>query len=98
MYFLRKILAPSLLCLWLVGCTRPVADPKLEVLAKVNGEPLYAGEFLANFHQLKGEQDEISQKNPKLMNQLKTRALNEAIVMSLLRQEAARRHLKVAKE
>lgn len=81
-----------------LACTRNELAMNEQVVAKVNGDPIYAGEFLLNFEQLKAEQDEISQKNPKLMDQLKTRALNEVIVVGILRQEAQRRQILVAKE
>ena len=80
------------------GCVRPASDLKEQVLARVNGEPVFLKEFQVNFLQLKGEQDEISQKNPKLVDQLKTRALNEVIIMTLLRQEATKKKLRIARE
>jgi len=80
------------------GCFKQVGETKDKIVARVNGDPLFLKEFQVNFDQLKGEQDEISQKNPKLMEQLKTRALNEAIIMALIRQEAAKRKLRIAKE
>jgi parvulin-like peptidyl-prolyl isomerase len=80
------------------ACTKTAPDPKSQIIARVNGEPVFLPEFLVNFQQLKSEQDEISQKNPKLIEQLKTRALNEAIVMNLLRQEAAKTQVRIAKE
>jgi hypothetical protein len=87
-----------LLALSATSCTRSPTAAKELVLAKVNNEPISLKEFLVNFQQLKGEQDEISQKNPKLLEQLKTRALNEVIIISLLRQEASKRKLRIAKE
>lgn len=80
------------------ACTQRTADPREVVLARVNGEPVFLQEFLVNFQQLKGEQDEISVKNPKIVEQLKTRAINEVIIVSLLRQEASKRQLRIAKE
>lgn len=80
------------------ACVRNASDQKEQVVARINGEPVSLKEFMVNFQQLKGEQDEISQKNPKLMDQLKTRALNEVIIMTLLRQEAAKKKLRIAKE
>ncbi len=55
-------------------------------------------EFSLGFNQLKAQQDEILSKNPKLTNQLKIRALNEALILTLLRQEAAKKQLRIAKE
>jgi len=55
-------------------------------------------EFLVNFNQLKAQQDEISQKNPKLVSQLKTRALNEVLIVTMLRQEASKKQIRIAKE
>ncbi len=81
-----------------MGCTRQAGQPGEEVLAKINGEPISTADFLVNFRQLKAQQDEISQKNPKLMAQLKTRALNEVLIIALLRQEAAKKQLRIAKE
>lgn len=88
----------GLACLLSVSCTRQSVPNKEQVIARVNGDPISLKEFMLNFQQLKGEQDEISQKNPKLLEQLKTRALNEVIVMSVLRQEASKRKLRIAKE
>lgn len=82
----------------MVACTRRAPDPREQVVARVNGEPISQQEFLLGFHQLKGEQDEISQKNPKLMEQLKTRALNEIIIMNLIRREATKKQIRIAKE
>jgi peptidyl-prolyl cis-trans isomerase C len=59
---------------------------------------VFLRDYLAAFRQLKGEQDDISQKNPKLMDHLKTRALNELVIMSILRQQSVSRQLRVAKE
>ncbi len=80
------------------GCTQPPPDPSKQVIAKVNGEPVLAREFQFVFNQLKAEQDNISQKNPKLLEQLKTRALNEILILNLLRQEAAKKNLRIARE
>jgi hypothetical protein len=82
----------------LAACTRSTSAPSDQVMARVNGEPVSTAEFLVNFNQLKAQQDEISQKNPKLMSQIKTRALNEVLIMALLRQEAAKKQLRIAKE
>jgi parvulin-like peptidyl-prolyl isomerase len=82
----------------LVGCTRSTSQSTDQVMARINGEPVSVAEFLVNFNQLKAQQDEISQKNPKLMAQIKTRALNEVLIMALLRQEASKKQLRIAKE
>ncbi len=90
---------PFLLVLGMaIGCTGPTGQPGEEVLAKINGEPISTADFLVSFRQLKAQQDEISQKNPKLLAQLKTRALNEVLIIALLRQEAAKKQLRIAKE
>ena len=81
-----------------VACIKRSGDQKEQVVARINGEPVFLKEFNVSFQQLRGEQDEISQKNPKLIDQLKTRALNEVIIMTLLRQEAAKKKLRIAKE
>ena len=91
------LLALALLCL-LAGCVRSKPDTSEQIIAKVNGEPVPMKDLLVSFQQLRGEQDEISQKNPKLLEQLKTRALNEVIIMTLLRQESAKRKVHIAKE
>lgn len=80
------------------ACTQPLNQTKDPVFAKVNGQPLFLRYFLTNFSQLKAEQDEISLKNPKLLEQLKTRALNETIITILIRQEGAKRRVKIDKE
>ncbi len=86
------------LVLGAAGCTQRPPSPKEQVIARVNGELIFLSDYLVNFQQLKSEQDEITQKNPKLLEQWRTRALNETIIVSLLRQEAAKRQLRVAKE
>ena len=88
----------AIFSLILLSCSRSVIEKKDQTIARVNGEPIALREFMLNFEQLRGEQDEISMKNPKLIEQLKIRALNEAIVMILLRQEAFKKQLKIAKE
>lgn len=99
---MKSLLSVILVGLSTVGtitsCTRQTTDPKEQIVAKVNGEPIFMNEFLINYNQLKAEQDEISQKNPKLIDQLKTRALNEVIIVNLLRQEAAKKQIRIAKE
>lgn len=93
-----SLVAMIIFALNMLACTWGTEPQKDQVVAKVNGDPISLKEFMVTFQQLKGEQDEISQKNPKLLEQLKSRALNEVIIMSLLRQEAAKRKLRVAKE
>ena len=95
---LRRLTFLSLVLLSFASCTQRPPDPKEQVIARVNGEPVFLSDFLINFQQLRAEQDEISQKNPKLIENLKTRALNEVIVVSLLRHEASKRQLRIAKE
>lgn len=84
---------------FLVGCSPSgLRSSEDQILAKVNGDPVSASEFLVNFTQLKAGQDEISQTNPKLMGPLKARALNEVIILALLKREAAKKQLRIAKE
>ncbi len=80
------------------ACTRTASLPADQVVARVNGEAVSMAEFSLGFNQLKAQQDEILSKNPKLTNQLKIRALNEALILTLLRQEAAKKQLRIAKE
>lgn len=80
------------------GCKQAKNEAREAVVARVNGEPVLLAELLVHFEQLKAEQDEISRKNPRLVEQLKTRALNEAILLRLLRQEAAKKRVVVARE
>ncbi len=82
----------------LSACNRGASTASDQVLAKINGEPVYLAEFQVSLNQLKAQQDEISKSNPKLIAQLKTRALNEALILALLRQEAAKKQLRIAKE
>ena len=82
----------------LTACTRQSDDPHDQVLAKVNGTPVSLSEFSVAYSQLKAEQDEIAQRNPKIVQEMKTRALNEAIILSLLRQECQKKGVRVAKE
>jgi len=81
-----------------LSCAKRPVNPKEQVVARVNGEPIYQSDFLLNFQQLKADQDEISQKNPRLVEQWKTRALNESILLKILHQEAAKRQIRLAKE
>ena len=81
-----------------LACTRVQTDPRQLVLAKVNGHSIYFSEFAAVLDQLKADQDELSLKNPKIVDQLKTRALNEAVIQVLLKQQAAKYEVTVAKE
>ena len=80
------------------GCSPKVEDKKTTVLATVNGDPIFVGDFLNVYQQLKAEQDDISQKNPKIIEQLKTRALNESVILTLVRQEAVKRQIRASKE
>ena len=72
-----------LFLVFVFACSQKAETQKNTVIAKVNGDPIYVGDFLNIFEQLKAEQDDISTKNPKLMDSLKTRALNEAIVLEI---------------
>ncbi len=87
-----------LFSLWLSGCTSKVEDKNKAILATANGDPVYYGDFAGVYQQLKAEQDDISQKNPKVIEQLKTRALNEAIILTVVRQESVKHQLRVSKE
>ena len=82
----------------LAACTQQTTNPKEQVIARVNGEPIYMHDFLLSYRQLKGEQDEISQKDLKSLEALKNRALNEAIIVRLLQQTAAKKQLRIARE
>jgi len=84
--------------LFLGGCFKVQSDSQDRVIARVNGESVPLREFQVNFLQLKSEQDEIAQKNLKLLDDLKVRALNEVIIITLIRQEANKRKVVVAKE
>jgi hypothetical protein len=87
------VVVTTILC---TSCTRSANENGSQVLAKVNGEPINVEEFHVNLKQLRAEHDKISQGNPKVLKQLKGRALNEVIVMTLLRQEAAKRQIRIA--
>ncbi len=93
-----SILFPVAVCVLLLctSCTRSANENGARVLAKVNGEPVNLDEFAMNLKQLRAEHDKISQDNPKVLKQLKGRALNEVIVMTMLRQEAAKRQIRIA--
>lgn len=96
---MRKLLFFSIvLLLFGLGCTTQVENQKNIILAKANGDPIYLSDFLTLYQQLKAEQDDISQKNPKIIDGLKTRALNEAIILVLVRQEAAKQQIRIGKE
>ena len=82
----------------LPGCTQPPPDPSKQIIARVNGEPIPAREFQFVFNQLKAEQDDVSVTNTKLINDLKHRALNEVLILNLLRQEAAKKNVRIARE
>ena len=88
----------SLVLMATVSCNRRPPDPREQVLARINGEPVYAQDFLVNFQQLKAEQDPSALGIPKNVEQLKTRALNEVLINTLLRHEAAKRQIRIAKE
>ncbi len=94
----RKSLCIAILLVSLCACTRQAEDPQGQIMAKVNGVPISLSEFNLHYRQLKAEQDDLSQRNPKIVLQIKTRALNEAIIMSMLRQECQKKQLRVAKE
>ncbi|MFM8315407.1 MAG: peptidyl-prolyl cis-trans isomerase [Deltaproteobacteria bacterium] len=93
-FWLNALLAS----LFLVACTSKLEDNKTTLLAKVNGDPIFLGDFLVGYQQLKSEQDDISQKNPKIIESLKSRALNEAIILTVVRQEAAKHQIRVSRE
>lgn len=97
----RRFAALLTICLsacLLNSCSRRPLDAREQVVARVNSDAIFLSEFAVNFDKLKSELDDISKKNPKLVDQIKTRALNEVIIMTLLRQEAKKRKVKVAKE
>ena len=82
----------------LPACTRLGGDVKTQIVAKVNGDPVYARELLSSLEQLRSDQDETSLKNPRIQDQLKSRAINEAIIMSLVRQQAVKNQIRVPRE
>lgn len=94
---LQSILALLALSIF-IGCSGTVEEKNKSVLATANGDPIFYSDFMAVYLQLKAEQDDISQKNPKLMEQLKIRALNETIILNLIRQEASKHQLRINKE
>lgn len=96
MKFLRVMF--FLVCLSWIGCSSKPEDKAKTILATVNQDPVYLGDFMNVYSQLKAEQDDVSQKNPKIIEQLKTRAINEAIILTLVRQEAAKLQVRVSKE
>ena len=89
---------PFLILIVLIGCSSKPEEKNKAVLATANGDPIFYSDFMAVYLQLKAEQDDISQKNPKIIEQLKTRALNETIILNLIRQEASKHQLRVGKE
>lgn len=97
--FQRKLFFVVTLC-FLVGasCSKINTGGENQVIARVNGHPVYLQDFELLFERFKNEIDEISQKNPRLIDRIKTRSLNEAIVLTLLRLQAEKRQLLVAKE
>lgn len=92
---LRHLCWPALA---LAGCQVTEIDPRVRVLARVNGAPISLSEFQVNFNQLLNDQDTLTAGNPKLLAQIKDRALNDVVLVELVRQEASRRFIKVAKE
>lgn len=92
-----RVLFQVVVILALVGCT-VAKDDSSQIIVKVNGDNVPASEFTVVYEKLKSQLDEISQPNPKVMEDLKTRALNEIITIALLRQEAAKREIQIAKE
>jgi parvulin-like peptidyl-prolyl isomerase len=86
------------LIVFLFSCSYSSTDPKSEIIAKVNGEAIPLSDFLVGFNQMKADQDDILKTNPKLLEQLKYRALNEAVITCLIRQEAGKKQIRIAKE
>jgi len=80
------------------SCSRFTSKNDDKVIAKVNGQPILLNDFMVNYRQLKSQYDEISQKNPRIVDQLKSRALNEVIIGTVLRQEASKVQISIAKE
>jgi len=81
-----------------LSCSRFSRDGGQTYIGKVNEIPVSFSEFKMHFEQLKAEYDDISLKNKRLLNQLRLRALNEAIIMTIVRSEANKQKIKVAKE
>lgn len=84
--------------LLLSGCFKLRGESQEQIVARVNGQAVPLKEFLINYQQLKSEQDDISQQNPKLLEDLKARAFNEVIIIQVVRQEASKNKISVAKE
>lgn len=82
----------------IASCQLRNSDPKIRIIARVNGVPISLNEFQINLNQILAGQDSIAPLNPKTLDQFKSRALNEAILMALIRQEGDRRFIKVPKE
>lgn len=82
-----------------IGCQKLApTGAQGDVVAQVNGSPVPVEEFLLKYNQLKAEQDEISKKNPKVLDKLKLRALNETIIVHVVRLEASKRRISLARE
>lgn len=94
----RNIFCLLLVFAALAGCTKRASDPKEQIVARVNGESVYLFDFQVVYKKLRTELDDISQRNPKVIEDLKTRALNEVIIMTMLRQEAEKKQVQIAKE
>ncbi len=85
--------------IWLLsGCSRTAGTGKDQVIARVNGDPVLLADFQMTYSQIKAQQDSILKDNPKLIAEIKTRALNEVLIIALLRQEAAKKQITIAKE
>lgn len=93
-----KSLRIGLLCLLALSACNRSFNQGDKTIAKVNGSSIPASEFLLKYTQLKSEQDEISRSNPKVLEGIKLRALNETIIIHIIRDEAKRRGLRIPKE
>lgn len=82
----------------IAGCQVSQTDSKARMIARVNGSPISLSEFNANLDQILANQDSIAPSNPKTMESFKSRAINEAILSALVRQEGERRFIKVPRE
>lgn len=94
-----KRLFVSIFSVALLGsCMKLPGGPSARVAARINGQPVFLQEFMMHFNQIKSGLDEISKKNPKVIEQIKLRSLNETIILALLRQEARKQQISVARE
>ncbi len=84
-----------LLLIFLPQCSNKIfKNEENPILINVNGEPIYFSEFQQNYTKLKTTFDQ----NPKILEELKTRILNEMIVQKILNQQANKHNIRIPKE